>query len=157
MGRAKPKPLLAELTKLGDPVARSAISPDLRAFSASCSSRKDLTVNLALLPSTATRPSGFRSFSGCEIGASGLREPWESSLPIADSELNIPATMHAAVYRGQSVVNVEQIPTPAIRPGEILIRVEACGICHTALKKIEHNLLSPPRVYGHETAGVVLA
>jgi len=65
--------------------------------------------------------------------------------------------MHAAVYRGQSVISVEEIPTPAIGPGEILIRVEACGICHTDLKKIEHNLLAPPRIYGHETAGVVAA
>jgi len=65
--------------------------------------------------------------------------------------------MHAAVYRGASVVNVEEIPTPEIGAGEILIRVEACGICHTDLKKIEHNLLTPPRVYGHETAGVVAA
>ncbi len=69
----------------------------------------------------------------------------------------IPDTMHAAVYRGQSVVSVEEIPTPAIGPGEILIRVEACGICHTDLKKIEYNLLAPPRIYGHETAGVVAA
>lgn len=65
--------------------------------------------------------------------------------------------MQAAVYRGQSMVSVEEIPTPAINPGEILIRVEACGICHTDLKKIEHNLLDPPRIYGHETAGVVAA
>jgi L-iditol 2-dehydrogenase len=79
-------------------------------------------------------------------------------LPIADFELSaVPATMHAAVYRGQSTVNVEEVPTPAIGPGEILIRVEACGICHTDLKKIEHNLLAPPRIYGHETAGVVAA
>jgi L-iditol 2-dehydrogenase len=69
----------------------------------------------------------------------------------------IPDTMHAAVYRGQSMVHVEEIPTPAIQAGEILIRVEACGICHTDLKKIEYNLLEPPRVYGHETAGVVAA
>ena len=65
--------------------------------------------------------------------------------------------MHAAVYRGQSTVSVEEIPTPAIGPGELLVRVEACGICHTDLKKIEHNLLDPPRIYGHETAGVVVA
>ena len=65
--------------------------------------------------------------------------------------------MRAAVYRGESVVNVEEIPTPAIGPREILIRVEACGICHTDLKKIEYNLLAPPRIYGHETAGVVAA
>jgi L-iditol 2-dehydrogenase len=65
--------------------------------------------------------------------------------------------MQAAVYRGSSVVNVEEIATPSIGPGEILIRVEACGICHTDLKKIEYNLLAPPRVYGHETAGIVAA
>jgi L-iditol 2-dehydrogenase len=65
--------------------------------------------------------------------------------------------MRAAVYRGESMVNVEEIPTPAIGRGEILVRVEACGICHTDLKKIEYNLLEPPRVYGHETAGVVAA
>ena len=41
--------------------------------------------------------------------------------------------------------------------GEILVRVEACGICHTDLKKIEYDLLAPPRIYGHETAGVVAA
>ena len=65
--------------------------------------------------------------------------------------------MHAAVYRGQSTVSVEEIPTPMIGPGELLVRVEACGICHTDLKKIEHNLLDPPRIYGHETAGVGVA
>ncbi len=65
--------------------------------------------------------------------------------------------MRAAVYRGQSLVEIEEVPTPEIGPGEILIRVEACGICHTDLKKIEHNLLAPPRIFGHETAGVVAA
>jgi L-iditol 2-dehydrogenase len=55
------------------------------------------------------------------------------------------------------MIHVEEIPTPEIGSGEILIRVEACGICHTDLKKIEYNLLTPPRVYGHETAGVVAA
>src|ERR1700683_2118364 len=64
--------------------------------------------------------------------------------------------MHAAVYKGQSVVSVEQVPIPEIGPGEMLVRVEACGICHTDLKKIEYNLLPPPRIYGHETAGVVV-
>src|SRR3979490_772149 len=61
--------------------------------------------------------------------------------------------MQAAVYRGNQRVLVEDIPTPEIGDGEILIRVEACGVCHTDLKKIEYDLLPPPRVYGHETAG----
>jgi len=77
-------------------------------------------------------------------------------LSVADSDWGVPSTMHAAVYKGQSVVAVEQVPTPEIGPGEILVRVEACGICHTDLKKIEYNLLAPPRIYGHETAGVVV-
>jgi L-iditol 2-dehydrogenase len=75
---------------------------------------------------------------------------------VADSDWSIPPTMHAAVYKGQSVVSVEEVPIPEIGPGEILVRVEACGICHTDLKKIEYNLLAPPRIYGHETAGVVV-
>lgn len=65
--------------------------------------------------------------------------------------------MRAAVYTGHGLVDIQDIPIPAIGPGELLIRVEACGICHTDLKKIEHDLLPAPRVYGHETAGVVAA
>jgi len=65
--------------------------------------------------------------------------------------------MRAAVYTGQGRVSVQPIPIPEIGPGEILVKVEACGICHTDLKKIEHDLLPAPRVYGHETAGVVAA
>jgi len=64
--------------------------------------------------------------------------------------------MHAAVYRGGGEIAVEEVPTPSIGAGEMLVRVEACGICHTDLKKIEHDLLPPPRVFGHETAGVVV-
>ena len=63
--------------------------------------------------------------------------------------------MRAAVYRGESRVEVEEIATPEIGPGELLICVEACGVCHTDLKKVEYNLLPPPRIYGHETAGTV--
>ena len=77
-------------------------------------------------------------------------------MTVADSDWSIPPTMQAAVYKGQSVVSVEQVPIPEIGPGEMLVRVEACGICHTDLKKIEYNLLAPPRIYGHETAGVVV-
>jgi L-iditol 2-dehydrogenase len=65
--------------------------------------------------------------------------------------------MNAAVYTGKGRVSVEQVETPRIGPDEILVRVESCGICHTDLKKIEYDLLAPPRIYGHETAGVVAA
>ena len=86
------------------------------------------------------------------------RAPWGIFLPTAGSEpFAIPDIMHAAVYRGESVISVDEVPTPHIGPGELLIRVEACGICNTDLKKIAYNLLAPPRIFGHETAGVVVA
>lgn len=69
----------------------------------------------------------------------------------------VPRLMSAAVYTGNHRISVEQIETPAIGPDEILVRVETCGVCHTDLKKIEYDLLPPPRIYGHETAGVVAA
>ena len=67
-----------------------------------------------------------------------------------------PVSMQAAVYRGAGEVSVESAAVPAIGPGELLVRVESCGICHTDLKKILHNLLPPPRIFGHETAGTVV-
>ena len=65
--------------------------------------------------------------------------------------------MSAAVYKGDGRVDVDTIPVPEIGAGEVLIRVEACGICPTDLKKISYNLLPAPRVFGHETAGVIAA
>jgi len=69
--------------------------------------------------------------------------------------IDVPERMRAAVYVGDGRLSVETLPAPEIGPGELLVRVEACGICHTDLKKIEQNLLPPPRIYGHETAGEV--
>ena len=63
--------------------------------------------------------------------------------------------MKAAVYRGVNDVRLEEVPVPAIGPGEILVRVHTCGICGTDLKKIATGSHSAPRIFGHETAGVV--
>src|SRR5271168_4900689 len=68
-----------------------------------------------------------------------------------------PATMQAAVYRGVNDVRVETVPVPAILAGEVLIRVDSCGICGTDLKKIHTGSHSAPRIFGHETAGTIAA
>ena len=67
----------------------------------------------------------------------------------------IPATMMAAVYRGMNDVRLETVPVPEISPGELLLRVHSCGICGTDLKKIATGSHSAPRIFGHETSGVV--
>src|SRR5271166_3551409 len=69
----------------------------------------------------------------------------------------IPTTMTAAVYRGVNDVRLETVPVPQIGAGEILVRVHTCGICGTDLKKIATGSHSAPRIFGHETTGVVAA
>src|SRR5690348_16975680 len=79
--------------------------------------------------------------------------------PIAmdDQRQSIPATMVAAVYRGKNDVRLETVPVPDIGAGELLLRVHTCGICGTDLKKIATGSHSAPRIFGHETSGVVVA
>ncbi len=69
----------------------------------------------------------------------------------------LPSTMRAVVYRGIDDVRLETVPVPKIGPGEILIKVHTCGICGTDLKKIASGSHSAPRIFGHETAGMVAA
>jgi L-iditol 2-dehydrogenase len=64
--------------------------------------------------------------------------------------------MKAVVYHGKGDLRVEDVPVPEPGPGEMLVRVDACGICPTDLKKIENGLLAGPRIFGHEIAGTVV-
>jgi L-iditol 2-dehydrogenase len=69
----------------------------------------------------------------------------------------VPSSMRAAVYRGKGRVVVEDVPVPSVADGEVLIRVAACGICGTDIKKIEHGFVAAPQIFGHEVAGTVVA
>jgi L-iditol 2-dehydrogenase len=76
---------------------------------------------------------------------------------IEDPPQSIPTTMQAAVYRGVNDVRMETVPVPHIGRGEMLVRVHSCGVCGTDLKKISTGSHSAPRIFGHETSGVVAA
>ncbi len=69
----------------------------------------------------------------------------------------IPRTMRAGVYREKGIVRVEEVPVPEVRDGEVLIKVAACGICGTDIKKIFQRYVEPPQILGHELAGTVVA
>jgi L-iditol 2-dehydrogenase len=71
--------------------------------------------------------------------------------------LAVPRTMQAGVYREKGVVRVEEVPVPEIGDGEVLIKVAACGICGTDIKKIFQRYVEPPQILGHELAGTVVA
>lgn len=67
--------------------------------------------------------------------------------------------MKAAVfYAPNQPLKVEEVPTPVIGAGEILVKVAACGLCHTDLSYIDHGVPTfkkPPLILGHEISGTV--
>jgi propanol-preferring alcohol dehydrogenase len=71
------------------------------------------------------------------------------------------ATMKAAIVRAYgSPLSVERIPIPVVGPGELLVRVRACGVCHTDLHAADGDWpIKPPLPFipGHEGAGIVAA
>jgi len=70
--------------------------------------------------------------------------------------ISLPKTMRAVVYRGVNHLRLETVPVPRIGSGEILVKVAACGVCPTDIKKIHHGTVPPPRIFGHETAGTIV-
>ena len=76
---------------------------------------------------------------------------------IEEKTQTIPATMLAAVYRGVNDVRMETVHVPEIGPGELLLHVHTCGVCGTDLKKIATGSHTAPRIFGHETAGMIAA
>jgi L-iditol 2-dehydrogenase len=75
----------------------------------------------------------------------------------SNSRQAIPGVMQAAVYRGVNDVRMETVPVPQIGAGELLVRVHTCGVCGTDLKKLATGSHSAPRIFGHETAGIIVA
>jgi L-iditol 2-dehydrogenase len=51
-------------------------------------------------------------------------------------------------------VRVKDVPIPNLTPGDILVRMEASGICGTDLEKIEGQL-GPGGILGHEVSGTI--
>src|SRR5438445_10138138 len=51
-------------------------------------------------------------------------------------------------------VTVKEIPIPKLATGDILVRMEASGICGTDLEKIEGQL-GPGGILGHEVSGTI--
>jgi L-iditol 2-dehydrogenase len=49
------------------------------------------------------------------------------------------------------------VPVPEIAADEVLVQVRVVGLCQSDIKKILYPLYEPPRIFGHETAGVITA
>ena len=62
--------------------------------------------------------------------------------------------MKVSRYYGRQDIRLEEVPTPEIGPGEMLVRVEACGLCGSDLMEW-YVQEKAPTVLGHEPTGVV--
>ena len=69
----------------------------------------------------------------------------------------MPQTVKAVVARSKGApVTVEDIVVPDPGPGEAVVAVQACGVCHTDLHYREGGINDEfPFLLGHEAAGVV--
>ena len=69
--------------------------------------------------------------------------------------------MKAAVLHGYGQpLQIEQVPVPMPGPGQILVRVAACGVCHTDLHAIDGDWpvkATLPLIPGHEGVGTIVA
>jgi alcohol dehydrogenase, propanol-preferring len=67
--------------------------------------------------------------------------------------------MRAAVFHGSGrPLVVGEVPRPTPGPGDALVKVAACGFCHTDLHYLDHGVptaKAPPLILGHEISGVV--
>ncbi|WP_175957076.1 zinc-binding dehydrogenase [Schaalia sp. Marseille-Q2122] len=70
----------------------------------------------------------------------------------------VPETMRAAVLSSiDKGLEIHKIRTPRPRAGEVLVKVSACGLCHSDLHVIGGAIAFPlPAVLGHEVAGQVV-
>lgn len=72
----------------------------------------------------------------------------------------MPDTMTAARFHGMDRgLVLEEVPVPEPQPNEVLVKVEACGICLSDVHLLDGTLRAPslPVTPGHESAGTVAA
>lgn len=72
----------------------------------------------------------------------------------------LPATMRAMVLeRPGEPLRLQALPVPRPDAGQVLLQVEACGVCRTDLHLIDGELPEPvlPMIPGHEIVGRVVA
>jgi len=63
--------------------------------------------------------------------------------------------MKAAFVKDESIISVDNIEKPLLGKGDILVKMESCGICGSDLEKVFGKYGQPSTRLGHEPAGVI--
>jgi 2-desacetyl-2-hydroxyethyl bacteriochlorophyllide A dehydrogenase len=65
--------------------------------------------------------------------------------------------MKAAVFKGVEDLQVEDVPDPEARPGDVVVAVKAVGVCGSDLHTYQHgSFVEPGQIMGHEFAAEVI-
>src|SRR5689334_12986399 len=103
-------------------------------------------------PASASLPDMGRTHSLPSVPVVSGRAPvWDPSMD------EIATTMRAAIFTGPKArLELGTVARPEPRTGELLVKVTACGLCHSDLHYMDHGVptfRSPPLVLGHEISG----
>ena len=63
--------------------------------------------------------------------------------------------MKAAFVKGPSQVEIRIVDKPIVGPGDILVKMQACGVCGSDLEKIYGQYSQPSMRLGHEPSGII--
>lgn len=63
--------------------------------------------------------------------------------------------MKAAFVKKDSIITVDDVEKPSLGPGDILVKMESCGICGSDVEKVFGKYSQPSRKLGHEPAGII--
>lgn len=64
--------------------------------------------------------------------------------------------MKTAFVKDSSVISVDEVPSPILEKGDILVQMQACGICGSDLEKVFGQYGQPSMRLGHEPSGIIL-
>jgi propanol-preferring alcohol dehydrogenase len=91
--------------------------------------------------------------------SSTVVEPRITSAPHAANEQPVHTYRAAVVHDFHAALSVEQVTAAALRAGQVRVKVEATGLCHTDIHAAHGDWPvkpSPPFVPGHEGVGIVV-
>jgi L-iditol 2-dehydrogenase len=74
----------------------------------------------------------------------------------------MPDAMRASVLKAQGEIALEEVPVPKLDPDQVLVKVEAVGVCGSDVHYYKHGrigdfVVNSPLILGHEAAGRIVA
>ena len=83
--------------------------------------------------------------------------PVSSAVPNTSVQTAVPKTARVAMLTGLEQIELKEYPIPEIGDGDILVKVEGCGICGTDAHEYKRDPFGLiPVVLGHEGTGEIV-